>query len=422
MGLSTTQLRWGRVVLMVLGASAIAYRFWPIQHEHYFWTHSQPAWDDLQDIKNRTLGFGKVFAINLPSRPDKSDNIALGSSVSDFLVDLIDGVLPEDISTKSYPYVRLYHTPSSILRQHQLTFSQLQNWNYDHKPSEYAARRAHVNGMKRIVRDRIGSAIIMEDDADWDVNIKTQLQSFALGVRALQGTTNTPCSSPYGDDWDILWIGHCGIECKEDLPFYRTPNDPTVPEPRHFLPYFRDPPSFERSDEARLTCTANDGVCSSMYAVSYHGAQRILAALSVNPSGLAEEINIGAQFDVSLGRMCGKGYLRCFAPYPALTGAFRSAGSAEKASDIHNEEGEPVGFASWGVLYSTMLNVNRILNGDPVQATWEANEKESLIPGSMIEIDEGAVYLKVDDGELEVSSVAIDEQQRKHRVTYISME
>ncbi|KAJ5735756.1 uncharacterized protein N7483_000881 [Penicillium malachiteum] len=397
--LSTAQLRWGRVVLIIFGAATISYTFWPIQHEHYFWTHSQQVWDDLEAIENRTLGFGKILAINIPSRADKSDNIALGSSVCNFHVDLIDGVLQEDINSKSYPY----------------------NWNYDHQPSEYAARRAHVNGMKRIIRDRIGSAIIMEDDADWDVNIKTQLKSFALGVRALQGTTDTPCSSPYGDDWDILWIGHCGIECKEDLPFYRTPNDPTVPEPRHFLPYFRDPPPFERSDQARLTCTANDGVCSSMYAVSYHGAQRILAALSVNPSGLAEEINIGAQFDVSLGRMCGKGYLRCFAPYPALTGAFRSAGGAGKASDIHDEEGEPVGFASWGVLYSTMLNVNRILNGDPVYATWEANERESLIP-STIDIEDGSIYLKVDDGEREIPSVAIDEQQRKHRVTHISME
>lgn len=56
------------------------------------------------------LQFGKVFAINLPSRPDKRDNIVLGSSVCDFLVDWIDGVLPEEISSKSYPYVRLEYS------------------------------------------------------------------------------------------------------------------------------------------------------------------------------------------------------------------------------------------------------------------------------------------------------------------------
>ncbi|KAJ5225269.1 hypothetical protein N7468_006494 [Penicillium chermesinum] len=391
------QLRLGRVLLGLLGACAFALVFWPRLHAHRSAEQQWQAWDGLAAIENQTLGFGKVFAINMPSRVDKRDNIVLGSSVCDFLVDWIDGVFPEEVNSKTFPY----------------------NWNQDHKASEYAARRAHVNGMKRIVEDRIGSAIIMEDDADWDVNIKRQLQTFALSVRALQGTTGIPKTSPYGDDWDILWLGHCGIECKTELPFYLTPNDPTILEPRHFLPYLRDSPPFERPDHARLTCTAKDGVCTSMYAVSYHGAQRILAALSVNPSGLAEEIDIGAQFDVSLGRMCGNGYLRCFAPFPALTGGFRAAGAAEKGSDIHDQQGDAVGFASWGVLYSTMLNVKQILSGEPVRATWEDVEKPVL--SDAVPIGRGSIYLKREDGQSELSSVAIDENQRSHRATPIRL-
>lgn len=220
----------------------------------------------------------------------------------------------------------------------------------------------------------------MEDDADWDVSIKTQLQSFALASRdlqAFQGTTDhAPKGSPYGHDWDILWLGHCGIECRTDLPFSLTPGDPTVVPTQHFLPYWREPPPIERPDHTRLTCSAGDGVCSLFYAVSYRGAQRILSALSANPSGIAEEIDIGAQFDVSLGRMCGRGYLRCFAPYPALTGGYRSAGSPMKSSDIHNGdgniEGNIEGPFSYGVMYSTMLNINRILSGnDTVHSTWD---------------------------------------------------
>lgn len=212
----------------------------------------------------------------------------------------------------------------------------------------------------------------MEDDSDWDVSIKTQLQSFAFAVRALQDTPKAHTASPYGDDWDILWLGHCGVECKTHQPYHFTPNDPTIPASIRFLPYWRDPPPIERPENMRLTCTANDGVCSLLYAVSYRGAQRILASLSVNPSGLAEEIDIGSQFDVSLGRMCGHGYLRCFTTFPALTGSFRSAGVAAKASDIHTEEGDAVGFESRGVVYSTMLNINRLLRGEKtVRATWE---------------------------------------------------
>ena len=129
------------------------------------------------------------------------------------------------------------------------------------------------------------------------------------------------------------------------------------------------------------------------YAVSYSGAQRILAALSVNPSGLAEEIDIGAQFDVSLGRMCGNSYLRCFAPYPSITGGFHQAGSRAKSSDINDETGEEEGFFSWGVMYSTMLNINRILKGErTVHATWGDVEVLDVIPGDIM-MEKGSIYI-----------------------------
>jgi hypothetical protein len=38
---------------------------------------------------------------------DRRDNIVLGSTVSDFYVEFIGGVAPEDIDPKTYPYVSL---------------------------------------------------------------------------------------------------------------------------------------------------------------------------------------------------------------------------------------------------------------------------------------------------------------------------
>lgn len=229
----------------------------------------------------------------------------------------------------------------------------------------------------------------MEDDADWDVSIKTQLQSFAIAARALQGTRGPP-SSPYGDDWDILWLGHCGLECKANSSFFLIPNDPTIPPPRHFLPYWRDPPPIDRPDHARLICTIGDAVCSITYAVSFHGAQRLLSALSVHPAEIAEKIDIGAQFDVSLGRMCGGGYLRCLAAYPALTGGYTPAGPSDKGSDLHEGamEGEIQGAWSYGVMYSTMLNVHRLLRGEKtVHANWDDVEVLDVDPNDIPVLD-----------------------------------
>lgn len=66
--------------------------------------------------------------------------------------------------------------------------------------------------------------MIMEGDADWDVHIKVQLQTFALGVRGLQGTTETQRASPDGDDWDILWLGHTAVSnARLTFPFIKPP-------------------------------------------------------------------------------------------------------------------------------------------------------------------------------------------------------
>lgn len=86
----------------------------------------------------------------------------------------------------------------------------------------------------------------MEDDADWDVRIRDQLNDLAKASYALTqplaGTegneyadvtypkplegsppsvpdfefdslpaTVEPLISPYGDEWDVLWLGHCGM-------------------------------------------------------------------------------------------------------------------------------------------------------------------------------------------------------------------
>jgi hypothetical protein len=162
-----------------------------------------------------------------------------------------------------------------------------------------------------------------------------------------------------------------------------------------------------------MTCTVQDAVYAGFYAVSYHGAQKILAALSVNPSGLAEEIDIGAQLDVSLGRMCGHGYLRCFAPYPAITGSFSSIESSEKEPELQ-QDGDIGGFASYGLQYSTMMNVQRILRGQPVKATWSDVEKPTMVPEE-IGVREGTISKKAEDGPRKVETVAVDEQYRSRR-------
>lgn len=65
--------------------------------------------------------------------------------------------------------------------------------------------------MQKMVRENIATALILEDDADWDVSIKEQLAAFAEGVLAIRNDTASRGGSPYGDDWDLLWVGACEV-------------------------------------------------------------------------------------------------------------------------------------------------------------------------------------------------------------------
>lgn len=125
--------------------------------------------------------------------------------------------------------------------------------------------------MGRIVEQNITSALVLEDDADWDLRIKSQMHDFAKASRQLiqplpgtsklldptfpqplqgQEPTNfnvrsediqVSHSSPYGDidRWDLLWVGHCGcrfpVASDQNVPLGRAVvlDDQTVPEPQH---------------------------------------------------------------------------------------------------------------------------------------------------------------------------------------------
>lgn len=224
----------------------------------------------------------------------------------------------------------------------------------------------------------------MEDDSDWDVTIKTQLQSMAIALRALQGTS-ADATSPYGENWDVIWFGHCGINWRPNTSFFAASHDPTVTPKHHFTPVFRDSPPINRTEDTRLVFEAEDGVCSLFYAVSNGAARKMLSALSVSPTGMKEVFDSGGQLDITLGRMCRADYLKCYAPFPSLTGRLTTS-SDIRDSDQSEDQGRERSRTppdSANVVYSTLLNINRIMDGEStVHATWEDVPLQEIRPGN----------------------------------------
>ncbi|KAI0428354.1 hypothetical protein F5Y09DRAFT_357792 [Xylaria sp. FL1042] len=386
-------------------------------------------------VMNSTLGFEEIFVINLPARRDRRDAVATAGAVSNLNLTFIEGLTGLTGDARS---------ASSGARG---------SW------------ASHMSALQTIVGLGLGSALVLEDDVDWDVRLKTQMAAFAvasqtwLGVeqekreilsrlrnlgtgnpqqedsKAKSSVASNPfpdpnpnnertvseefardtislppslpesmlggtahAESPYGEGWDVLWLGHCGA----DLPTARQESlastsrspfcpplkiamngDMTVPAPKHLQPHpfaLRDALADAYPAHTRIVHAACGNVCSLGYAVSQRGAQRLLRRFA--------EDGFAAQWDLMLRDYCmGKGKhtdgdgdgdeyggdasLVCLTVQPPLIShhyAGDGGGGGASVSDIRGQGGGLVR-GKKGTPYirlSVQENLERLVAGFPV--------------------------------------------------------
>ena len=255
--------------------------------------------DNLFDVRNTTLGAQAVFVVSLPTRRDKHDAFAVQALASNITYQVVEGVDGESVPKKALPFTM------------------------DLKPVEIGCWRAHMNVFEDILDRRIATAVVFEDDADWEVTFRQQLLQFARGTRYITGTeakNGIVPHSPYGEDWDVLWLGHCNSRPTQgDNKRYVLEHDPTVVPPnvrqsweRPITRYWDNKPGSD--DKTRVVFRTSDSSCTASYAISLKGAQKALYYLSMNPSN--------EPIDNALGHLCGdkdKDF-RCMSSFPTLVG------------------------------------------------------------------------------------------------------
>jgi hypothetical protein len=147
---------------------------------------------DNPDIVNSTLNFQKIFAINLPSRLDRKDTLTLMAAYANLSITIVPGV--RSIAENSLPPPR---TPGAV------------------RTEEYQVWRAHANIWRKIIEDGLTTALILEDDNDWDLNIKEQIPRI---MNALDEIRRPPLREEEEgvvrggrerEQWDILYLGTC---------------------------------------------------------------------------------------------------------------------------------------------------------------------------------------------------------------------
>lgn len=182
-----------------------------------------------------------------------------------------------------------------------------------------------MNALQTIVDKDLGSALILEDDIDWDIRLKSQLQTFAAASRTWLRESQSSKSevelldttigaggnveSVYGAAWDVLWLGHCGADLPKAQKSLTSPlvvtilEDETVPAPQHLKPHpfaLQDKLGKQYPPHTRVVHASSGNVCTLAYAVSQEGARKLL--LDFNS-------RYDAQWDLMLQKWCEGSYM-----------------------------------------------------------------------------------------------------------------
>lgn len=210
-----------------------------------------------------------------------------------------------------------------------------------------------MKALSRVIEEGWSTALIIEDDVDWDVQLKSLLQEFAISSSYLLQPEKTkapnsrlqdiklskpPKSSPYGDLWDVMWLGHCGMDIPSDSSMVIHEKDDTVPEVHHLKIWDEKAlsPLKDYPPHTRLVMHQKEGVCSLAYAVSQKGARQLLYQLGLQ--------RLEGPFDIMLRQFCegsnGEEAHVCLGVLPQLFDHHRRAGPKDADSDISSSNGQ----------------------------------------------------------------------------------
>lgn len=184
----------------------------------------------------------------------------------------------------------------------------------------------------------------MESDVDWDIRIHAAMLGLTDGVRAIADfpfadhqfkpyegqVIDTPPQapiSPYGDNWDFLWLGHCGANGGED-PRYYAYHDPSAGERKRAWTFDAGPPNYYGPlVETRLVFQLRAITCSPAYAISLRGARKFQAYMEMANSPFDMEVK---------GRCLHEHDTVCLATFPQMFSVSPSQ------SNIGKDAAEPV--------------------------------------------------------------------------------
>ncbi|KAK9236618.1 hypothetical protein V1525DRAFT_378896 [Lipomyces kononenkoae] len=270
---------------------------------------------------NATLGFGEIVYISMPERSDRQDAMTILATSFGIKIKHFPGVRGTEMSPKAMP--------DGVAKKTL--------------PSEIGCWRAHANAWRYLLESDMDTLLIFEDDLDWNINLKQTMELLSLQMQNSKIRLSEPsdyerANAPYGLDWDVLDIGSCKDSGHPDFKdVYQMWDDPDVAGLdviKKTRMIYESLQNFGLTDEdigkKRLLSPAYRTVCTSAYAITRQGAERLLMAMSY--------IEFRNAVDTDMSRAFREGRVRGYMLTPPAISQFRIGG----AKDTDNRKaGDP---------------------------------------------------------------------------------
>ena len=260
----------------------------------------------------------------MPDRRDRSQPLIHAAVATNINVTVLNAVRDKEIPEETWP----------------------ESWNAgSHQVGELGCLVSHVRTWNKIISHNINTALILESDADWDLRLRSQLAQlppaidaivdFPFSIPSLRSSKpsdkllDNPSSvthvEPYGLNWDIIWMGHCGSNAEGQARIYSY-NDTTAPQAEK--EFFFDVGLFgdQHKYGTRGVFQFARTTCSTGYAISNRGAHKLVKYFQETNENL----------DIELSRACSShADMTCLGVWPQF---FTNAPSA--SSIDHSGQGD----------------------------------------------------------------------------------
>ena len=289
-----------RILLLLLACAIFARYYFPFPTRRTAGLDHGGASTSTSTARNETLGFGAIYVLTIDDSTWRVQGLHQAAKLTGLRLRIPVQKRPSEDEVNAY------------LAGDEL--SQI--------PNEVRATLDYLSLIDEFLLTGYETALFLEDDADFGLNVRFQMASIADAILA-ESVLNREDSDfseaslsaftryPYGkDQWDVFWLGHFGVEFTKDTQVIRYSDRFALPWDRlvsDFNNYYEVNQREQQQQQQIVTHAAP--MATYGFALTRSTAQMIVERLRKDRA---------QKFDLALHILCKGEELRCMAPVPEV--------------------------------------------------------------------------------------------------------